>query len=228
MAKRMNYHHIPTAILVDGAFFLKRYRKCFAEGKTNYTPKEVADKMHEYLLKHLNDFDDLYRIFYYDSLPLDKRAHNPINKKSIDFSKTDIYKFRMNLFDELKKHRKVALRLGYVKSMGDWQIHTPQLKKLFNGSLKFEDLTEEDVYLNIKQKGVDIRIGLDIATLSYKKLVKRIILVSGDSDFVSAAKLARREGIDVILDPLWQHIDDSLFEHIDGLRSQIKNPYKPK
>lgn len=85
--------------------------------------------------------------------------------------------------------------------------------------MRIEDLTEKDVYYDIAQKGVDIRIGLDIASLAYKKLVNRIILVSGDSDFVSAAKLARREGIDVILDPMWQKIDDKLFEHIDGLKS---------
>jgi uncharacterized LabA/DUF88 family protein len=45
------------------------------------------------------------------------------------------------------------------------------------------------------------------------------VLISGDSDFVSAAKVARREGIDFVLDPLWNHIDDALFEHIDGLNS---------
>ena len=50
----------------------------------------------------------------------------------------------------------------------------------------------------------------------------RIILISGDSDFVPAVKLARREGIDFILDPLWQQISPSLYEHIDGLRSVVK------
>jgi uncharacterized LabA/DUF88 family protein len=69
-----------------------------------------------------------------------------------------------------------------------------------------------------------MRIGLDIASLSYKRLVDRIILISGDSDFVPAAKVARREGIDFILDPMWNAIDNSLFEHIDGLRSTIPKP----
>ena len=64
-----------------------------------------------------------------------------------------------------------------------------------------------------------MRIGLDIASLAYKKQVDQIILIAGDSDFVPAAKLARREGIDFILDPMWASIKDSLFEHIDGLRS---------
>ena len=69
----------------------------------------------------------------------------------------------------------------------------------------------------MSQKGVDMKIGLDIASLAYKKLGKRIVLVSGDSDFVPAAKLARKEGIDFILDPMWNKIHDNLYEHIDGL-----------
>ena len=44
----------------------------------------------------------------------------------------------------------------------------------------------------------------------------------GDRDFVPAAKLARREGIDFILDPLWASIKPNLHEHIDGLRSNRK------
>ncbi len=38
---------------------------------------------------------------------------------------------------------------------------------------------------------------------------------------VPAAKLARREGLDVILDPLWGTLSPSLHEHIDGLRTQL-------
>jgi len=67
-----------------------------------------------------------------------------------------------------------------------------------------------------------MKIGLDISSLAYKKQVDQIILIAGDSDFVPAAKHARREGIDFILDPMWANIKDSLFEHIDGLRSQWK------
>jgi len=48
--------------------------------------------------------------------------------------------------------------------------------------------------------------------------------LSGDSDFVPAAKLARREGVDFVLDPMWQNIDDDLFEHIDGLSSTCERP----
>ncbi len=58
--------------------------------------------------------------------------------------------------------------------------------------------------------------------MALKKQVDQIILISGDSDFVPAAKLARREGIDFILDPMGNRIQPHLFEHIDGLRSILK------
>jgi uncharacterized LabA/DUF88 family protein len=80
------------------------------------------------------------------------------------------------------------------------------------------------VRLDLRQKGVDMRIGLDIASITLKRLASTIILVAGDADFVPAAKLARREGLQFILDPLWQSVSDDLFEHIDGLKTALKKP----
>ena len=71
-----------------------------------------------------------------------------------------------------------------------------------------------------------MRIGIDIASLAFKKQVDQIVLISGDSDFVPAAKQARREGIDFILDPMRATIKEDLFEHIDGMRT--KAPQKNK
>lgn len=81
--------------------------------------------------------------------------------------------------------------------------------------------------MNVDQKGVDMKIGLDIASLAFKKQVEKIILISGDSDFVPAAKLARREGIDFVLDPLFNPIKPDLYEHIDGLRT-CDNKFRPR
>lgn len=49
-------------------------------------------------------------------------------------------------------------------------------------------------------------------------------MIAGDSDFVPAAKYARRSGIDFILDPMYSHITKSLNEHVDGLYSPVKAP----
>ena len=53
-------------------------------------------------------------------------------------------------------------------------------------------------------------------------MTDQIILIIGDSDFVSAAKLARRGGIDFIVDSMGRKILLDLMEHIDGLQSYYK------
>lgn len=213
-----------VAVLIDGGFFIKRYKSLY--GSENWLNAEkIAKCIHEAALKHVDKSEQsLYRIFYYDCEPLSKRFHHPITKRVVDFSKSEIYQFRMQLFAELRKKRKVALRLGRLKEYGNWQIFPEKLKALLSNKIKVTDLAEDDLFLDIRQKGIDIKIGVDIASLSLKKQVQQIVLISGDEDFVPASKLARREGVDFILDPLWNPIDQSLFEHIDGLKSTSPKP----
>ena len=111
--------------------------------------------------------------------------------------------------------------------MAHYTIKPEIIKKLCTEKIKISNLEEKDFDLIIRQKGVDMKIGIDIASLAYKKQVDKIVLISGDSDFVPAAKLARREGIDFVLDSMGQKIKEDLAEHIDGLRSYHKL-LKPK
>lgn len=218
---------LSVAILIDGGFFLKRYFKLYKNPKT-HTPAEVAKNLYTLAHRHVGNDNYLYRIFYYDSVPFDKRLHNPISGKVIDFAKSDQAKFRNEFFEELKKKRKVALRLGYLRESKNWLIRPRLTKELFKKNIAVDDLKEDDVFYELRQKGIDIKIGVDIASMAIKRLVDRIVLFSGDSDFVPAAKLARREGIDFILDPMWNPIDANLFEHIDGLKSTCPKPVKTR
>ncbi|MYH59757.1 MAG: NYN domain-containing protein [Boseongicola sp. SB0675_bin_26] len=97
-----------------------------------------------------------------------------------------------------------------------------QLAELERLTKAWQEVGERDVTFGLRQKGVDMRIGLDIASMSLKNQIDTAILVSGDSDFVPAAKLARREGVEFILDPLWQGVSPELSEHIDGLFTPLK------
>jgi uncharacterized LabA/DUF88 family protein len=115
--------------------------------------------------------------------------------------------------------RKVALRLGELLEDSRWIIKPEPLAQLLKKQVTIDQLEDSDLRYDVTQKGVDIKFGIDIASLAYKRLVEKIVLITGDSDFVPAAKLARREGLDVVLDPLWNHIAESLHEHIDGLKS---------
>lgn len=61
-----------------------------------------------------------------------------------------------------------------------------------------------------------MKIGLDIAWMASKRTVDKIVLVAGDSDFISPMKFARKEGLMVYLDPMRQpNIKLDLREHAD-------------
>jgi uncharacterized LabA/DUF88 family protein len=54
-------------------------------------------------------------------------------------------------------------------------------------------LTDAD--FDLTQKGVDVRVGLDMARLALPETVGTIIMATGDSDFVPGFKFVRREGV---------------------------------
>lgn len=203
-----------VAILVDGGFFQKRAQYLWKDAD----PDERANQLMAYCKRHIHKYDHLYRIFYYDCPPSGKIIYHPLLKKQIDLGKSDEYKWMSAFQEEMKKKRKVALRLGRLSEIDvHFNLKADITKKLCAGSLNLTDLTERDFVLSIKQKGVDMKLGVDIASVAYKKQVNKIVLIAGDSDFVPAAKLARREGIDFVLDPMGAGIAKDLSEHIDGL-----------
>ena len=228
-----------VAILVDGGFYRKQALFHFGEK----TPVERASELIKYCRKHLIDrsnykivkningdikkrykFNDLYKIFYYDCPSISKTLYHPLLKKNIDFSKSDVYQWMNEFLDNLIHKRKVALRLGVLADKTAYYgLKEGVVKKIFSGVLKLENVTEKDFNLCLRQKGVDMKIGIDITTLAYKKLVDQIVLISGDSDFVPATKIARREGIDFIVDAMGHNITKDLMEHIDGFQSYYKN-----
>ena len=213
-----------TAILVDGGFYRKRAATLWGK----LSPVERAQQMINYCYSHLSESHtthDLYRIFYYDCPPVGKKVFHPLLNRTMDMSKTDSYEWMNSFLQELKTKRKVALRLGSLdENSAQYTIKPDIQKKLFNGSITIPELTEDHFIFTINQKGVDMKIGIDIASLAYKKQIDQIVLIAGDSDFVPAAKLARREGIDFVLDPLGATIKPELFEHIDGKRSHYISP----
>ena len=214
------------AVLVDGGFFKKRALTIYGK----LTPEELAKKMIKQCYDHVNQKgtkkeNELYRIFYYDCPPLDKKVTHPLTGETIDYSKLPSTIETNQFFDILRKTRKVALRLGKLSGSGSkFILPHKKVKKFCNGSLSIDNLKKNDLVLDVRQKGVDMRIGLDIASMAYKKQVDRIVLIAGDSDFVPAAKLARREGIDFILDPMWNQISTDLQEHVDGIFSNAEKP----
>lgn len=209
-----------VAVLVDLGYFLPMYIRQRHPAGQPLIARIVARTIRNTACAHVRSgIDELFRILIYDCQPLAKRVHNPISGRCVDFAKSPTFHFRTDLHLALVRLRKVALRRGELSDRGRWLICERATKRLLSGDLPLNALREEDVIYDVAQKGVDVKMSLDIAALAYKRLVDRIVLVTGDSDFVPAAKLARLEGLDVILDPLWGNISPSLNEHIDGLRT---------
>ena len=212
-----------TAVLVDGAFYLKRHRAYFKKPLTD--AKKIARDLLNHCLRHIDkDTDEkLYRIFFYDCPPVTKKMHHPLTDMAIDLSRSQTAVFRNSLHDQLKQTRNVALRMGYLDDAnGRWKIKDPEKEKqILRGKLTRDDLKSSDIIYHAAQKGVDMKIGLDIASLAQERIVEKIVLIAGDSDFVPAAKFARRRGIELILDPMYKPIKLDLMEHIDGLNTTL-------
>lgn len=225
-----------TAILVDGAFFLRRFKYCFPDHDRD-DPKSVAHGLGMLAYWHLTqrigpsqvmellsrnellaESRQFYRMFFYDCPPLIKRMHTPLQKKSIDFKKSPDAQFRLNLHSEIGKLRKIALRLGRLNDTSRWRLTEAATIRLIKDPNDFRP-TDSDFEIDTKQKGVDMRLGLDVASLAFKGQVDQIVIVAADADFVPAAKLARREGIDVILERMGDHrAAQDLLDHVDGVR----------
>ena len=218
-----------TAILVDGGFYRRRIQHLYGQ----HTATETADALSVYCRRHLRERSgehELYRIYYYDCPPADKQVYHPLLHKVVNLKEKSTYGWSIDFLNSLKRKRKFALRLGILDVENTiYTLRYDAVKKLCKGTLNLSDLEEIDFELSISQKGVDMKIGIDIATLAYNHLVDQIVLIGNDRDFVPALKLARISGIDVVLDTLGANLSDDnpLVEHIDGMRF-CGNPYREK
>ncbi len=207
-----------VVFVIDGWFMRKRIMslKTFEYNGPN---------IRQYCLKHLKPGDYLYRIFYYDTPPLDARGHNPVSKKHIAFNKEPVYKAQSELLESIKTTPNFALRLGEtVWRNSGWMLTPDKLKQLLNKKITVDDLEESDVKPIIEQKLVDMKIGLDIANMATKGVADVLIIITGDSDITPALKFARREGMQVGIDPLRNPIRPSLAEHVDFIATRLKKP----
>ena len=141
-------------------------------------------------------------------------------------SKLNGWALQSDQLTKLLRIKPLIDRLAAIRPLADGSINicAADTAELAAQAKHWSALQDWMVRLDLRQKGVDMRIGLDIASITLKRLASTIILVAGDADFVPAAKLARREGLQFILDPLWQSVSDDLFEHIDGLKTALKRP----
>jgi uncharacterized LabA/DUF88 family protein len=189
------------AILIDGGFFLQRFK---AINRKSPRISDLQPFLDDIIKKvsatnPAGSTDMLLRTYYYDCRPNGDTKTDP-NGNQIDFSQHPQFKAANAFHTDLRNFPQLALRLGEL-SFDGWKVNPGKHK----------------VYVpDFKQKSVDIKLGLDIAWMAGKKTIDKLVLVAGDSDFVSPMKFARREGILVYLHPMGQpQIKIILKEHAD-------------
>ena len=208
---------IKTAILIDGGWMAPAVSKVL--GVKFATAKQIYDNAVSVLV---SADEELYRLFYYDSAPYKGTQQNPISKLMIDFSTNPGVVGRENFFRQLNAMPQVALRIGTLNYRG-WKLTDPFYKKLLAGAVTPNSISASDIKPNFMQKGVDMKIGIDIASLVFKKIVDRVILFSGDTDMVPAMKFARVEGVQIVMVQIGtDKLNTKLIEDSDFLR--ILNP----
>jgi uncharacterized LabA/DUF88 family protein len=202
------------SVLIDGGFFVRKLQQTL---KRRPEADDVASAINTLVDRPLFNGYELLRVYYYDARPATGRLRNPISGMETNLGDTDVFRRNQSFLDALELRRDIALRLGETSPNG-WKLKSQALK---DPNLGARNLSADDLTMDIEQKGVDLRIGLDIARLSLKQLVRTIVVVTGDSDLVPAFKFARREGVRVVLSHMGHGVKRDLRAHTDLVLEEV-------
>jgi len=200
------------ALLVDGGFVSKALGRILRPSRAPDADEILAACTRIIEHPELRDHD-LLRVLFYDAPPATGSITNPLSGERVNLGQTAQYATRQALLDRIESSPNFALRKGELAKRG-WRVRPRSLAALGQG--KQDSLQASDLQPHFEQKGVDLRIGLDIARLSLRGLVEIIVVVAGDSDFIPAFKFARREGLRVYLEDLGsRNVKQELRAHAD-------------
>ena len=197
-----------VAVILDGGFVKKKLQDSLGKFPA---PDDIVALVGATMKKPRLADAQLFRVYYYDAVPFEGRTKNPVDGSPLDFSTTPQARLNRQLIDTLEMKPDFAVRRGEIIHTG-WKLGHAALRSL---SKNPRAVTAQDFVPDMGQKGVDIKIGLDIARIAVKRIVDIIVLVTGDSDFVPVMKFARTEGIKVYLEALGHGVRRELKAHAD-------------
>lgn len=182
------------AILLDGGFVTKKLQQRNKRAPSADDIVALCDEIQG--CDELKNYE-LLRTYFYDAPPSLESLSRPVSGDHNHLAETERAKHAQSLYDQLELKPGCAFRMGETRlTPQKWQIKASAVREL---KARPRNLTDEDFLLDISQKGVDIRIGLNMARLALRDLVRAVVVVTGDSDFVPAFKFVRREGVKVML-----------------------------
>lgn len=197
------------AILLDGGFVRERVK----QSKGHVSAKGIRGIAAKIQAHPELAGGHLIRVYYYDAPPCQLRTTSPFGTE-LELAQQPAYASNWQILTELENARDFAVRLGEAKLKG-WRVTRRPRGHLFQIAAEKRPLKPEDVEPYIEQKGVDLRIGLDIARLSLCHLADILVVVTGDGDMLPAFKFARREGLRVYLGFIGGNVSKHLRIHSD-------------
>lgn len=206
-----------VAILFDGSFFIKKFQTAAKCGTKLPSPADITTVAEKIMKSSPLDGNFLFRSYFYDCAPYQgKPMVHPVSGTPYNFSSSPVFSARKQYLDAIKVLPSMALRSGTLSANG-WKVPSNKIASVVKALKAGNGLTRGDLVPNIQQKQVDMKIGLDVAWLASKKIVDKIVLFTGDSDFVPAMKFARKEGILVYIAKFNYSLKSQLLEHSDGI-----------
>jgi len=201
-----------TAILIDGGFMKSQYR--YSNRGAYPDADEVISICRDRIMQAPETKgDDLFRIYFYDCHPYMGWVTDPVTQEKTDYSQTPSARAQEYFLRELAKKEKVVIRSGELAYNG-WKVPQDKVEDIISYGKSIE---AEDLQYDFQQKQVDIKMGLDIALMSLKRFVDKIVLIAADSDLAPAMEHARDEGILVYLATLGVNVKMAMIAHSDGL-----------
>jgi uncharacterized LabA/DUF88 family protein len=198
------------AILIDGGYITKALKDRNAVAAT--ADQVEAECQRIMALPIVADYE-LLRIYYYDAYPSTETVNYPVSGAPYPLGATTRFSEAQALHDRLILKPHFALRMGSVTlSPHTWKMKSRVARSLIATPRALQD---SDFVLDMSQKGVDIRIGMDMARLALREMVRAIVVITGDTDFVPAFKYVRREGVKVILETMGGGGRVELRQHAD-------------
>lgn len=198
------------AILLDGGFVLAKLRSSLGRFPDARQIESLARSIESTAGRSR---DNLLRVFFYHARPARGILIHPLTGERIDLTATPQYRANQELLDELELAEDFSVRLGETTG-SDWRLGSSAMRSLLRSRRGIE---AEDLVPGLRQKGVDLRIGLDLARFALRGLVESVIVVSGDSDLIPAFKFVRREGVRVVLATLGHGVRRDLKAHADRI-----------
>lgn len=197
------------AVLMEGGFVREKLRGK-KQGPAGEDLRALIDRIREH--SRLVE-ETLFRVYFYDVHPAASRLVNPLDHSNWDLGGSQMYRANTRFLEEAGCLDYVSLRMGETVVDG-WKVGDRASQGMRREK---REMTGKDLLPNIKPRGMELRLGMDVASLACQNRVDTLVVVTASGHFLPALKMARSEGLQVWLAPLGHDLKNELRIHSDGV-----------